>query len=839
LSATAGHQNRVRRERRIIERPRLIKLLDEAEQRTILLLAPAGYGKTTLARQWAKTLNRAIWITLTPAHRDVVTLAEDIADGIDALGGDAKAFIGEYLRGQANPQRAAREIGLVLAKRLDSARVQWIVFDDYHAIAPSEPAEQLFLTIRNRATPRLLVTSRTRPAWADGRAVIYGDNAEVRRDQLAMDESESAQVLRSRPASASLAERAAGWPAALALAAATDVPLPPGGSRSLPGALHRYLAEELFQAASEDLRAALLTVALVGQLPDPGLRQLLGGSFEEVVDEARALGFDSGDEGSFELHPLIREFLLDKVREETDSQERVRAAVELSLQEALWDNALDLVLRFRLMELVDPALTCAFKPLVRAGRLGTLMEFVTEVSSAPTFPPPSVEAAQAEMAYRDGQLELARELAERLLPELPARHPLRSRTAAILGHSSFLLADFAEAEAAFADARESAQDERDEGEALHGLALANVFGERPGAARAVGALGRRRHRSPTDLVRYATAQIAFRRFVHPHGLSGELHLETARLALGQVEDPRARSAVAYTVAGALAQRADYREAKTWLSVFFEDADKFGLEFALPYANWTAAQIALGLRRFAETERALQTVEDAAARSHDLHHELNARSLRARLLLQTGDTAGATACVAPPPPERLIPSWRGEYFATRALAFACAGEPDEAQMAAKQALRASRAPEIRLLAQAALSIATASTEAGVELIAAADRTNVWDPVVCALRSGRMLADALAKRDETRPKLERLYRRIDDQTLARRAGFRTRATRSPQELLSPREMEVLGLIARGYRNREISKALFIADSTTKIHVRHVLEKLGVRSRTEAAARLEMFS
>jgi DNA-binding NarL/FixJ family response regulator len=77
------------------------------------------------------------------------------------------------------------------------------------------------------------------------------------------------------------------------------------------------------------------------------------------------------------------------------------------------------------------------------------------------------------------------------------------------------------------------------------------------------------------------------------------------------------------------------------------------------------------------------------------------------------------------------------------------------------------------------------------------------------------------------------------MARRARFRTRATRRPEDLLSPREFEVLGLIARGYRNREISKALFIADSTTKVHVRHVLEKLGVRSRTEAAARLEMFS
>jgi DNA-binding NarL/FixJ family response regulator len=54
-----------------------------------------------------------------------------------------------------------------------------------------------------------------------------------------------------------------------------------------------------------------------------------------------------------------------------------------------------------------------------------------------------------------------------------------------------------------------------------------------------------------------------------------------------------------------------------------------------------------------------------------------------------------------------------------------------------------------------------------------------------------------------------------------------------------MEVLGLIARGMRNAEIAKALFISQSTAKVHVRHILEKLGVRTRAEAVLRLEMFS
>jgi two-component system nitrate/nitrite response regulator NarL len=54
-----------------------------------------------------------------------------------------------------------------------------------------------------------------------------------------------------------------------------------------------------------------------------------------------------------------------------------------------------------------------------------------------------------------------------------------------------------------------------------------------------------------------------------------------------------------------------------------------------------------------------------------------------------------------------------------------------------------------------------------------------------------------------------------------------------------LEVLGLLARGFRNRDIAKALVISESTTKVHVRHILEKLGVRTRTEAASRLDLFS
>lgn len=58
------------------------------------------------------------------------------------------------------------------------------------------------------------------------------------------------------------------------------------------------------------------------------------------------------------------------------------------------------------------------------------------------------------------------------------------------------------------------------------------------------------------------------------------------------------------------------------------------------------------------------------------------------------------------------------------------------------------------------------------------------------------------------------------------------RAPQgEPLSPRELEVLGLVAEGRPNKAIASALFISETTVKTHVAHIFTKLGVDDRTAA--------
>jgi len=53
------------------------------------------------------------------------------------------------------------------------------------------------------------------------------------------------------------------------------------------------------------------------------------------------------------------------------------------------------------------------------------------------------------------------------------------------------------------------------------------------------------------------------------------------------------------------------------------------------------------------------------------------------------------------------------------------------------------------------------------------------------------------------------------------------------LTAREIEVLSQIAGGNRNRDIAEKLFITEETVKVHIKHIMEKLGANDRTQAVA------
>jgi DNA-binding NarL/FixJ family response regulator len=68
----------------------------------------------------------------------------------------------------------------------------------------------------------------------------------------------------------------------------------------------------------------------------------------------------------------------------------------------------------------------------------------------------------------------------------------------------------------------------------------------------------------------------------------------------------------------------------------------------------------------------------------------------------------------------------------------------------------------------------------------------------------------------------------------AAMLVNRVKTPAVTLSPRETEVLGLVAQGHSNPVIATQLFLSEATVKTHLLHVFEKLGVSDRTRAVTK-----
>ena len=66
--------------RRHARRPRLTRVLDESAAQAMLFIAPAGYGKTTLAQEWVQGRENVIWYRATSASADVAAFSAGLSD---------------------------------------------------------------------------------------------------------------------------------------------------------------------------------------------------------------------------------------------------------------------------------------------------------------------------------------------------------------------------------------------------------------------------------------------------------------------------------------------------------------------------------------------------------------------------------------------------------------------------------------------------------------------------------------------------------------------------------------------------------------------------------------
>jgi LuxR family transcriptional regulator, maltose regulon positive regulatory protein len=842
----AGTETAVEAARRyIIKRPRLTRLLDRANARVLMLIAPAGFGKTTLAREWAGDQTN-VWYQGTTATADVAALAAGLSEVVSELIPDAGSRMIHRMRATGTPEEDVDVLAELFAENLaDWPEDAWLVFDDYQFAMEATAPERFIEVLLRDAPVQLLLTSRKRPSWASARRLLYGEVYELGRTELAMDHDEAASVLAHRkdaPA-AGLVALAEGWPAVIGLAALTDdFELPEG---SLPDALYDYFAEELYQAAEEPLQRALCRLALAPTLAYEVADFLLGPDAPDVIRAGVRLGFLNPRVNAIELHPLLRTFLEAKSRETVfDNERAVRELAEYLSAQGRWDDAFALIDRSFSEDVFIALLERGLLVLLDHRRLRTLTRWL-RLAESKAVDAPVVELAEAEIAFHDGLRRKAEALALHAASRLDKAHPLRSRALYVAGSSARM--DFHNERAAdcYEKALRDAVTRGARRDAVWGkFSVALDLGE-AGANALLQELI-----NLNDGTASSEARLAICQHLMASRTGGDLKVvsdlfEASSYLLPRINDPLVASSYLTTKAMLLCQLAEYDRALQAAHQAEQYARDVRVPFAIPHSKKMRALAATGVRHFSRAKQVIEWLEHEAKTAQDIFLELESKLLRSRLLIVQGLAGPGADVLRKSPPRFPFEGERGEYLATRGLALACASHPKEAIRLVDEAELIASTVEVRTLVPCTRAVValleghTSRIDLAIEAFHISRELGAFDCFVIAYRGYPELLAAATRDTRAEEALNELIDRAHDWPLARKAGM-TRPRGEPSgAVLTPREIEVLNLIAQGLTNRAIAEALFISHATAKVHVLHILEKLGVRSRTEAALRAALDS
>ncbi len=781
------------------------------------------------------------WFRARPSAADVAVTARTLAVASAAVVEGAGRRLLERLGVTQDPEREVVLLAEMLAEDLDDWPDHgWIVIDDYHHLAASVASERFVETLVERSPVRLLIASRVRPAWVAARAILDGDVLEIPENELAMNVAEVEEILEG--ARTELASRlvalAGGWPAVVGLAGmAVDVR---GVDAVLPETLYESFAAELYRGLDPSVRTGLELLATMPFVDRELVVSLIGAErAERVVGTSLSLGVLDERDDRLVLHPLFEEFLVRRARAET----HVEAAEAFPTAWAYYtelkepDAAFDLAHRLGVPADVDRLLIDTMDELLNSARLPTLETWASRAARL-VGETPAVLVAPAEIALRRGRHLTAQSLADRALRRNRVPRKVKYRALLVGGRAAHIGQREEDALSLYERAEAIGTSEYQRRLAKWGRLTAAAALEMADVARELLkelSVPARGDFDLTEAVRTAEKTVVLGiRFGAIRGLSEARNVEEL---LPSIEDPFVRCSFRGTFSCALNLASEYRQALDVATSMIEDATEYRVDFALAYGSLMQATAHAGLRDFASAYTRLDTAFVQAARCTDTFGQQAVYAGRIRALLHEGRIAEACS-LEPPDPSDSLAGMRGEVWASRGLALACIGRLDEARELAQLSAETTRGIEAAVLIRCIRAIAalkarepTLSDEVRALMTFAWDAGAV-DYVVTSYRANPELLAALLRDPTTAERAGYIIGRAADNDLAASIGLDASDAFNPVSTLSVREREVYDLLCEGMRNPEIARRLFISNETVKVHVRHVYDKIGIRSRTALA-------
>ena len=825
--------------RRHVRRPRLTRLLDQSTAQVIVLNAPAGYGKTTLAAEWLQGKKNVAWYRATAASADPAALALALALKLGPRFDKAAKRIHERLRAEGAAQPSVAMLADLLAPGLaEWPPEDWLVIDDYHLVADAAPGEDLVEELILRTSVRLLLTTRRQPRWLSARRTLYGQAFELGREHLAMTNDEALRVLSAvrRSPSPRFLTAAHGWPALIGLAALTEATELPG--EGLSETVYRYLAEEVWRQEAVEIREFMVLASVLPAVDTVVLRDFIGPvRAEPLLDRLHRDGILERVGEEFRFHPLLRDFLRKKAaRDWPDLAQAVQSsAIRRARLLSKWDEAFEIATESGDRDLAAWIAGDAASDLLAAGRVATLRKWL-DLCGAAVFDVPIAQLARAELKTISGDLGEAGAIAREVAARLPPNHPALSRAWFLAGQAAHLSSAYDTALALHLRAARAASTPRDHTNANWGAFLSawsrgadhlDHFIER------CETLGSRDIDSRLRIA--AARQLAAGRRGSYAGV-----WELWQPLLDQIQfalDPMARTNALITISWLNTSRAEYDLAATYASAAYAACTELGLDFALGFCVAARGAAEIGLRDYRRATRTVRELGRLADNHEDPHLKLEHATVATKLAIVRREPLEPIFALTSRG-GRLPELPLGQHLAVRALFEAVLGEPASARNLAKQAKATSPDIDTRFGAAVAEAVssyrtnATSRTLAQLRLIALeADAADCRDPLTIACGGCATTFTALHEDSTTRRLAARVHPSRAEAPLNRAGPHASLVTTQP---LTPRESEVLALLLEGATNRELARHLVISIATAKVHVHNVLRKLGARSRVELLVR-----
>src|SRR6516164_3404584 len=413
-----------------VVRPRLTARLDEGlAGRTILVCAPAGFGKTALLAAWASGGPRPVaWLSLDEGDNDPARFWRHVAAALERARPGIGGRVGPLL-GPPPPQSFEGLVTALLNELAERpAQQALLVLDDYHLIgAPQVHAAVQFLLDHLPPPLRLVLATRSDPPLRLGRLRARGELTELRAADLRFTEAEAAELLRATPAARdltgaaieALTAKTEGWAAGLHLAglslqAHDDADAFVAAFSGSHRYVLDYLAEEVLDSQDPQVRTFLLEtsvlVRLSGDLCDAVTGRAGGQAMLERIERA-GLFLVPLDEvrGWWRYHHLFADLL--QARLAAEQPERVpalhRAAAAWHAERGLADDAIRHALAAG-----DPAWAARliernFDAVFLQGERATIRRWLAVLPAELTRSRPRLGLAQLWMAVLSGHMETA------------------------------------------------------------------------------------------------------------------------------------------------------------------------------------------------------------------------------------------------------------------------------------------------------------------------------------------------------------------------------------------------------------------------------------------------